>query len=217
MISMNLDVVNPYALRILISSRKKDSIRAISERIKLSYGWTYKWVQDLASQGVFALTRMNFYLNEKNEFYKKTLKYIKETFKNRPSYYYEVLPLFGIEYCYTNIDSVYVWTKGGYNIARYKEHYPIFIKVKNKDRKMFEWYCKKLSLNINKKKGVFYQVVYLDEFEFTSCEGMPVDNLRKTIEFMEKNKYNFEPALEMVKELYKQKIKINYKEAVTNV
>ncbi len=214
---MNLDVINPYALRILISSREKDSIRAISERINLSYGWTYKWIQELANQGVFTLTRMNVYLDKSSEFYKKTLNYIKETFKNSPSYYYEVLPLFGIEYCFTNIDSVYVWTRGGYNIARYRKQYPIFIKVKNKDRKLFEWYCKKLNLSVNSKNGVFYQVTYLDNFDISYNEGMPVDSLKQTIQFMEKYKYNFEPALEMIKELYGKKIKVSYKEAVTNV
>lgn len=214
---MNFDIINPYTLRILAASRGKDSIRAISERIKLSYGWTYKWVRALASQGVFSLTRMNVYLNQNNGFYKKTLNYMKETFKKSPTYYYEVLALFGIEYCFTGIDSVYVWTKGGYNIARYREYYPIFIKVRNKDKALFKWYCKKLSLNINKKKGAFFKVSYLDSFSATYTEGMPVDSLRETIGFMEKNKYNFEPALEMVKELYGEKTRVKYKEAVTNV
>lgn len=217
MISMNLDVVNPYAIRILISAREWDSIRAISERIKLSYGWTYKWVQDLSKQGVFTLTRMNAHLNENNDFYKRTLKYVQESFKSSPSFYYEILSLFGIKYCFTDIDSVYVWTKGGYNIARYKEHYPIFIKVKNKDKKLFGLYCKKLNLNTTKKKGVFYQVTYLDDFDISYCENIPVDSLKETIQFMKKHKYNFEPALEIVKELYKQKINVQYKEAMTNV
>ncbi len=214
---MSLDIINPYTLRILISCRKKDSIRAISNRINLSYGWTYKWVQDLANKGVFTLTRMNIYLNKDNEFYKKTLSYIKEIFKKSPNYYYEALGLLGVQYCFTNIDSVYIWTKGGYNIARYKGYYPIFIKLKNKDKQLFEWYCKKLNLNINKRKGIFYSVDYLDNFNADYMEKMPVDNLKDTITFMEKHKYNFEPALEMIKELYDKKIEVKYKEAITNV
>lgn len=215
--NMNLDIINPHTLRILISCRGVDSIRAISNRINLSYGWTYKWVQELTNKGVFTLTRMNIYLNKDNEFYKKTLSFIKKIFKKSPSYYYEALSLLGIQYCFTNIDSVYVWTKGGYNISRYKEHYPIFIKLKIKDKKLFEWYCKKLNLNINKKKGVFYNVTYLENFNIDYVEKIPVDGLNDTINFMEKHKYNFEPALEMIKELYNQRIEVKYKEAITNV
>ncbi len=214
---MNLDVINPYALKILISCREEDSISQISKRIGLSYGWTHKWIKDLADIGVFTLTRMKVYLNKNNPFYKITLEYINNTFKKSPKFYYEDLSLFGIDYSFTNIDSVYIWTKGGYNIARYKDYYPIFIKVKSKDKKLFEKYCKKLKLKINKKNGVFYQVEYLDNFDKSYCENTPVDSLNKTIEFMEKNKYNFEPALEMIKELYNKKIEVKYKEVATNV
>lgn len=214
---MDLDVINPYALKILISCREEDSISKISKRINLSYGWTYKWIKDLADIGVFTLTRMKVYLNKDNQFYKRTLDYIKNTFKKSQKFYYESLSLFGIDYCFTNIDSVYIWTKGGYNIARYKDYYPIFIKINSKDKKLFEDYCKKLKLNINKKKGVFYKVIYSDNFNKEYCESMPVDNLNETIKFMEKNKYNFEPALEMINEIYNKKIKTRYKEVVTNV
>ena len=214
---MSLDLINPYVLRILISCRKEDSISAISKRIDLSYGWTYKWVQELAKEGTLTLTRMNIYLNEYDEFYKKTLNYLLNTFQKSPMFYYEVLNLFGVKYCFTATDSVYIWTKGSYNIARYKEYYPVFIKVKSTDRKLFEWYCKKLKLNVNKKSGIFYSISYLDDFEFEHCDSIPVDSLKSSIKFMEKNIYNFEPALEIIKELYSKKIKIKYKEMMTNV
>ncbi len=214
---MNLELINPHVLKILIAARNEDSIKAISDRISLSYGWTYKWIQDLAKIGVFKLTRMKAFLNEDSQFYKKTLQYIRKTLTKDARFYYDVFSLFGIEYCFTKIDAVFIWTKGGYNIARYKNFYPIFIKVKTKDKRLFEYYCKKLNLFVNKKRGVFYKPVFLDDFKFSYNDGIPVDSLRETISFMEKNKYNFEPALEMIKEMYKEKIKTKYKEVVTNV
>jgi predicted alpha-1,2-mannosidase len=39
-----------------------------------------------------------------------------------------------------------------------------------------------------------------------------VEPLNEVIEFMQENIYNFEPALEMIKESYKKKIKVKYKE-----
>ena len=70
-----INLTNPYVIRILISARKVDSINNISKRIKLSYGWTHKWVSELAKINVFRLTRVKLYLNEDNYFYKKTIKY----------------------------------------------------------------------------------------------------------------------------------------------
>lgn len=214
---MKLELINPHVLKILVSVRKEDSINAISDRISLSYGWTYKWVHELAKIGIFRLTRMKVYLNEKNEFYRKTLNYIRYFFSNNVQFYYEVIRIFGIKYAFTKTDAVFIWTKGGYNISRYKEFYPVFIKIRKKDRKLFESYCKRLGLRINKKIGVFYKVDYLDEFSVDYCNGIKVDSLQETIEFMKKNKYNFEPALEMIKEMYKKKIKVRYREVATNV
>ena len=58
MITMILDLINPHIMKIIISSRKEDSINQISKRIDLSYGWTYEWTQKLANLGVFKLSRM---------------------------------------------------------------------------------------------------------------------------------------------------------------
>ncbi len=214
---MNLELINPYVLRILISIRKQDSINAISKRIKLSYGWTYNWIKELASLNILRLTKMNVYLNEDNDFYKKTLNYIKEVLSNNVSFYYNALDLFGMKYCFTDIDSVFIWTNGGYNISRYKDYYPVFIKIRKEDRSLFEDYCKRLNLKINKNKGIFYKVIYLDDFEISYCNDIPIDSLNNTINFMLKNKYNFEPALEMINEIYNKKLKVKYKEAITNV
>ena len=217
MISMNLETINPHTLKILIAARDEDSINAISHRISLSYGWTYKWISELGKIGVFKLTRMKIFLNRNNSFYKETLSYISKILNSSPYFYYEVLSLTGIKYCFTATDSVFIWTKGGYNISRYREFYPIFIKMKSKDKTVFENFCKKLNLKINKRKGIFYKIIYLEDFNIAYCNNIPVDSLDETISFMSKNKYNFEPALEMIKEIYKKKIKARYKEIITNV
>ena len=214
---MKIDLINPYVIKIIIAARKEDSIRAISQRTKISYGWAYKWIQALAKIGVFRLTKTRAYIDVKNKFYKKTIIYIRDVLNKDVSFYYNILDLFGINYCFTKTDAVFIWTKGGYNIARYKNFYPIFIKVKKEEKEIFENYCKKLHLNFNRRKHIFYDVVYADHIDAANVDGVPVDTLEETIYFMKQNKYNFEPALEMVKEMYKKKIKVKYKEAVTNV
>src|SRR6056297_3894660 len=45
-----------------------------------------------------------------------------------------VLPQFaGMEYAYTGIDAVYIWTRGGYQVARDPGDYPLFIAVHESD------------------------------------------------------------------------------------
>lgn len=208
---MKIELLNPHVIKILISLRKEDSISSISKRINLSYGWTNKWVNELIKEGILKEKWRGVVLQEDNESYKSILRFIKDNLRGI-DFYYSVLKLAGIEYCFTKTDAVYVWTEGRYNIARYKEYYPIFIKIKKIDYPHFLAYCKKLGLKINSNKGVFYNVEILDNFEFVKKNDFLVESLGDTITFMQNNIYNFEPALEMISEMYAKKLKVKYKD-----
>ena len=208
---MDIETLNPYVVRILISARDEDSMSSIAKRIGLSYGWTHKWVNELVKEGILKEKWRGVVLNEKNKSYKIIIKFLKESL-NKISFYYSALQLFGIEYCFTKTDAVYLWTEGRYNIARYKEHYPIFIKIKNKDYDIFLDYCKRLGLKINSNKGVFYAVEIMEDITAVKKNNFYVEPLEETIQFMQENIYNFEPALEMIKEMYNKKLNIKYKE-----
>ena len=211
---MNLETINPYVMKILISVRDKDSISSISKRINLSYGWTHKWVSELIKEGIVKEKWKGIVLQENNKSYQEILKFIRNNV-SETGLYYSVLNLFGIEYCFTKTDAVYFWTEGRYNIARYREYYPIFIKIRSEDYPIFKWYCEKLNLKINAKRGVFYAPEIIEKFKFTKKGDSYVEPLDETISFMEKNIYNFEPALEMIDEMYKKGFGIKYKELNT--
>jgi DNA-binding Lrp family transcriptional regulator len=211
---MNIDTINPYVIKILISAREKDSISSISKRIGLSYGWTHKWVSELIKEGILKEKWKGIILQQNNKSYRETLKFIRNNV-SETTLYYSVLNLFGIEYCFTKTDAVYFWTEGRYNIARYREYYPIFIKVKSEDYPSFLWYCKKLNLRINAKKGVFYSPEIVDKFKFVKKGDYSIEPLNETISFMNRNIYNFEPALEMIDEMHKKGLNIRYKEINT--
>ena len=209
---MKIETLNPYVIKILVSLRREDSISSISKRIGLSYGWTHKWVNELIKEGILKEKWRGVILNEENKNYKKIISFIKENL-NDINFYYSALQLFGIDYCFTKTDAVYLWTEGRYNIARYKEHYPIFIKIKKKDYSIFLEYCKKLGLKVNSNKSVFYNVEIVEEIKAVKKNNFYGDSLNETIKFMQENIYNFEPALEMIKEMYHKKLNIKYKEA----
>ncbi len=208
---MKIELLNPYVIKILISLRKEDSISSISKRINLSYGWTNKWINELIEEGILNEIWRGVILNEKNESYKKIIKFIKGSLIG-VNFYYSALQLFGIEYCLTKTDGVYLWTGGKYNIARYKEFYPVFIKIKKRDYPLFLDYCKRLGLKINTHKGIFYIVEVLKDFKSFKKDGFYVEPLNEVIKFMKTNIYNFEPALEMIKEMYSRKLNVKYKE-----
>lgn len=211
---MNINTINPYVIKILISVRDKDSISSISKRIGLSYGWTHKWVKELIKEGILKEKWKGVVLQKKNKSYKEILKFIRNNL-SETGLYYSALKLFGIEYCFTKTDAVYFWTNGRYNIARYREYYPIFIKIKSEDYPVFLEYCKKLNLKINAKTRVFYSPEIVDKFRFVKHQGYFIEPLNETISFMIKNVYNFEPALEIVDEMYKKGLNIKYKEINT--
>lgn len=208
---MKIELINPYVIKILISARKEDSIHSISKRINLSYGWTHKWINELIKLGVFKEKWRGIVLQEKNEFYNKIMGFIKDNF-NDIGFYYSVLELFGIKYCFTKTDAVYIYTDGGYNIARYKEYYPIFIKIKNEDYDIFLSYCQKLGLKVNVKKNMFFVPEILNDFKVVKLNKVPIEPLDETILFMKKNIYNFQPALEIIQEIYNKKLNIKYRE-----
>ncbi len=210
---MDLDILNPHTMRIIIAARKKDSINSISKRIGLSYGWTHKWVKELAEKGVFRSSRQALELDENNSFYRSTLDYIKENFAGSISFHYSVLGLFGVKYCFTKTDAVFIWTKGGYNIARFKDHYPIFIKVKKSDAEDFKEHCRRLGLKTGSGKGIFYSIELLDDFPVSYSDRIPVDSLESTISFMKRHIYNFQPALEMISKMYRRETGVRYREA----
>jgi len=210
---MRLDLMNPHVMRIIIAARPGDSISAVSKRIGLSYGWTYRWVLELEKAGVFRRSGKKLILNQRSRFYRQVLGFLRAALGNDVSFRYNVLGLFGVKYCFTATDAVFFWTDRGYNIARSRGYYPIFIKVRASDREMFEFYARKLGAGGN----VFYKPEFLDDFQVAAHKGVPVDSLDDTIAFMKKYFYNFEPALEMIQDMYGRKLGVKYREGVLNV
>ncbi|HIH20381.1 TPA: hypothetical protein HA244_03880 [Candidatus Micrarchaeota archaeon] len=218
MMKMNLNALNEHVVKILIAARPLDSVSAISKRIGLSYGWTHYWVAELLKAGVFERKGRMLALKEKNHFYRAIVSFAKRVLRNNVSLHYQVLELFGLKFAFTEIDGVFVWTKGGYNIERWREHYPIFIKTRTSDEKLWVYYTKKLGLNAKKDSkgtGVFLVLRQEDDFPIEFVEGNPAVPLREAVQFMKKYPYNFQPALEMVDEMYGIGLKIKYREART--
>lgn len=208
-----LGMINPHVAKILIAVRKEDSIRQVSKRINLSYGWTYHWCKQLADVGAIKKKAKKIFLVE-NDFYKKTTKFISYMIKKDLALHYSIVSLFGLKYAFCLTDAVFIWTNGGYNIARSKKNYPIFIRICKDDLKLWKFYFEKLNLRYHKsvrKKGIYYVLDIVGDFNMSYVDKIPVVPLKECIDFMRKHIYNFEPALEMIQEMYGKKLGIKYR------
>lgn len=138
--------------------------------------------------------------------------------KNDISSGYELLNRSDLPYALTDVDGVFVWTKGGYNTGRFFGSYPIHIKVKRSDLGKWKSFLaknkKKILLNGERPEETLYGVYYVlypeDDIDSKTVNGLKVEPLKKTIEFSKKNIYTFEPALEMLDEEYDIGLGIKY-------
>ncbi len=212
---MYIDLLNEHVLKILITAKDKDSISAISRRIKVSYGWTYHWISKLIKEKIFIQKGYSIYLNKKNKSYIEIITFLSSLLKNNISLNYSIIDLFGLKYAFTGNDAVFIWTKGGYNIERWKNHYPIFIKTRKKDKELWNYYFKKLNITNYPSvghKGIYFVFVVEEDFIIAKNHHPFVIPLLECVVYMKKNIFNFEPALEMVNEMYHLGLNIKYKE-----
>lgn len=138
---------------------------------------------------------------------------------------YELVNEAGLEYAFTGPDAVFFWTKGGYNIDRFFAFYPIHLKINKQElvswKNFFKFKGKRVHVYGEPVKetlyGVFYVLYSESETRAEKVDGYSVMPLDETIEFCRKNIYAYEPALEMLDEMYNLKLSIRYQEKETNL
>jgi hypothetical protein len=138
---------------------------------------------------------------------------------------YDLLKEACMRYALTGPDSVFFWTKGGYQADRFFGFYPIHLKVEKRD--LSKWksffgsrkqtFCVKENCSKRTLFGVFYVLYSQVDFEVEEVGGFCVSPLREAVEFCQKNIYSYEPALEMLDEMYSLGLHARYMEAKTNV
>ena len=138
---------------------------------------------------------------------------------------YELVREAGMDYAFTGPDAVFFWTKGGYNVDRFFAFYPIHLKVGKDDlegwERFFESKGRRFHIAGEPVRrtlfGTFYVLYPEDEFRADEVDGFKVIPLDETIEFCRKNIYSYEPALEMLDEMYGLGLGAKYRESRTNI
>ncbi len=147
----------------------------------------------------------------------------EQLFKSRVdiSKAYDLIEQIRLKHAFTRSDAVFLWTKGGYQIGRFFGFFPIYLKVLKSDLTKWKKTLKSKSMRFcihgepvkETFFGVFYILIPEKDFRTGKIDGFHVDPLKQTVEFCKQNIYQYEPALEMLDEMYGLKIGARYREA----
>lgn len=72
-----------------------------------------------------------------------------------------MLPHFaGLEFAYTSIDAVYIWTRGGYQVACNPDDYPLYIEINETDLSEWERFFKSIAMFLTNRADAIVAVRY---------------------------------------------------------
>lgn len=133
---------------------------------------------------------------------------------------YDLLKRSRLPYALTNVDGVFVWTKGGYNANRFFGSYPIYIEVNKSDNEKWRTF-----FSINDKKcivegskpaetlyGIYFVLRLTASVGYTFVDGLSVDPLDKVVEYCRRDPYTYAPALEMLDKKYNLGLNAEYED-----
>lgn len=173
-----------------------------------------KVLHDMAKKGFLEKVKRGKYkVNSPKE-------YSEKKFNLREAY--ELVNEARMDYAFAGPDAVFFWTKGGYNVDRFFAFYPIHLKVKRHEVDKWRSFFKGRKVHVNGEPvketlfGVFYVLYPEPKFRVEKIEGFRIIPLEETIEFCQENIYSYEPALEMLNEMYSLGLEVKYMETETN-
>jgi DNA-binding Lrp family transcriptional regulator len=212
-----MEYVDETAAKIMLVIQPGDSIRRIAQKIDGSYSWVYDWIERLEEAG-FVRRDDGVYINDYTvrDCYREMVAGISRSIGPSIDEGYTIPHFAGMPFAYTKIDSVYVWTHGGYQIARGHDDYPIFIQVTEEDVDRWRAFFDEFGVHctIEDRPDPTDYTTNVAYVLFPTAEGItrewvdgnPVIPLDETIAHMREYRVNYEPALEMIAEEYDRDI-----------
>lgn len=202
-----LEIIDEAAAKIVLAMKDGDSINQVSKKIGQSYSWTNEWVRTLVDMGVIERVDGGFAVvdNEVREGFRSVMQAVTRYGIDRDEAY--VIPHFaGLPFAFTRIDAAYIWTHGGYQIARDYTDYPVFIAVDEGDvdewREFFATGGIPAFIEERAGSGIYYVLVPVERVEPEWVDGAPVIPLPDAVEWMKRYRANFQPALKIIADEY---------------
>lgn len=201
------EVFNNTRVRVLLALRPGDSIRRVAHRIQTPYETVRQAVNTLEAAG---FVRYDDGLSTTDHQVVETARRLltMSAHVSRPSIEEAyVLPQFaGAPFAFTRIDAVYVWTRGGYQVARDPEDYPLFIAIHDCDVEYWEQFFEEFGIPVAFERQPAEVVdgplqIVLEpraDLDLELIEGYPVIPREETITYMREHFAHFQSALAML-------------------
>ena len=222
-----IELMDATAAKIVLAVQRGDSINRIASKIDVSYSWVYDWVERLDDTEIIANTDNGIQIvdHEMRQQYAEMMAalYSRDTISQEDAY---VIPHFaGMEFAYTEIDAAYVWTHGGYQIARTHDDYPVFIEVHDRDVERWIAFFQRFGVDttINERpdasdvNGNVHYVLFpkTNGIDAEWVDGNPVIPVDDAIDQMMENRPAYEPALEIIADEYDRDIGASHHSAMS--
>ena len=209
-----IELMDATAAKIVLAVQRGDSINRIANKIDISYSWVYDWVERLENEKIITRTDNGIQIvdHEMRQQYAEMMAalYSRDTISQEDAY---VIPHFaGMEFAYTEIDAAYVWTQGGYQIARSHDDYPVFIEIHDRDIERWIAFFQRFGVDttIDERpdasdiNGNIHYVLFpkSNAIDAEWVDGNPVIPLDDAVDQMMENRPAYEPALEIIADEY---------------
>jgi hypothetical protein len=205
------ETLDETAAQVVLAVEEGDSIRRVAQRIQTPYETVRLAVNELEATGYLkydqGLTAIDTSVQN------AALELVTTSARVSPPSIEEayIIPHFSdCPFAFTHIDAVYVWTRGGYQIARGPDDYPLFLAVAEED--VGDWKAFFGAFDIataferqpsDTISGLLQVVLYpQSELDIELVNGYPVIPREETIDYMEEHFASFQPALEMLDQMY---------------
>jgi len=205
------ELFDDTAVRILLAFEPGDSIRRVAQRVHTPYETVRQAVNRLEDAG---------YLAYDDGLY-STDEHVRETAREllvasariSPPAIEEayVIPQFGDwPFAFARIDAVYVWTRGGYQVGRDPDDYPLFLAVRERDVEAWQAFSERFGLPTGFERqpretldGPLQVVLEpRSDLEIDHVDGYPVIPRVETIAYMQEHYAQFQSALSMLDRMY---------------
>lgn len=204
-------IFDETAAQVVLAVEEGDSIRSVAQRIQTPYETVRLAVNELEAAGYVEYD--NGLTVVDNSIQDAALELMSASARVSPPSIEEVyvLPHFGDwPFAFTRIDAVYVWTQGGYQIARSPDDYPLFLAVTDENVEDWEAFFDSFDIPTSFERqpvesisGSIQVILYpQSELDVEWVEGYPVIPRTETIDYMEEHYAQFQPALEMLDRMY---------------
>lgn len=205
------EVMDDTAAQVILGLQRGASIRRVAQRLQAPYETVRQAVNRLEDAGFIEYDDGLTITDDRVQIAARELLAASAAVSPPTIEEASVLPQFGDwPFAFTRIDAVYVWTRGGYQVGRDPDDYPLFLAVREQDIDAWSGFFDSFELPAGferqPREAIDGPVQFVLEprsaLEIEEVDGYPVIPRSATIEYIREHYAHFQSALSMLDRMY---------------